>query len=1214
MADGKPIGDATGGPGRGTIGGAAAKAASTALTSDFALGRLVDAFRPPHSGELLVSVRRPDDMLVFNLLVENLRLVRGQSPVLARVKAGQQAVLIVEFPPQHIAEEAFLEVVLPEPDLKKQEDRPPGLRHDTPQPGEPVPPLPSARTRMSGPSRLAFTMPAGVSDLPFTLAAVLAAMREWPLRLDICAVDDPALGGRSEWLRGILDSVGLKAAKASLVSGLVASGARGIGTALESAADRVAARIAGGIVDPSPEAVGRVAFELVQDEFGGLTKRFAALREGPAHQAALAALAMAVTEALVPATARMATSVHASLVSAIPYLPLLIAPHAPPGNVTALELPYRLILTPIENARWQHADATVGHNDRVELWHTRLRTAPGASGGDGLSKVRAFWSPDYPITDFNPLAGPPPLPFRMSLDPLDRQMLVKNMAGFTERTAEGRWFRPRSTQAKRLHLTSLGGLLDGEGHWDPRPDGVDLEQWKHQAAVGRDHYVRVVYAGYLCSFGHAASLVKVTERKFESLGGDPNKRIAVLRQRFFIVVRERVKTYSPSDHVHGGRNFPFTQIEVLTRVTPNLADPASTKVAEDPADPIFGGAIVGRMAFWPTIPGPSGQPQLFGFQVVGTDRCGNRVTFAVPQLFVSEIPNQQKPGPVRKAYNRSGEDHRSAQLGNATVCFAPFDPAAKGDTNLPTGAMVFTAGDPTAVSMIKPNYFPEMARAHLGIPPLQKLLGQPNATADVAYPTVYRDHGFDPAQNAGEVFLQLVNSAYALTFGGGGSQAKSDALGGLAAPQMAIQGLSRVMGPVAAKPPAGGSPTPAQIEAALAKVIGNQFDPTDFFKGATILGGVDLGTILDVAAGLAGADVPKLVSRQIPGPDARVEASFDWETKVTKSDPLNLLLPNADSGEPETTLVMKGLVTTPLGDPSKATYEARASLNNFKVNLFGFVIVWFEDLRFVAAKGQKPDVTVRLRDGDDAVQFGGPLEFVNELRSIIPSNGFSDPPGITVTPSGITASYSLTLPTIGVGIFTLSGLSLGAGFSLPFDATPAAVKFNFSERQHPFSLTVSLLGGGGFFAIAVIAKGVQEIEAALEFGAALAIDLGVASGGVEIKAGVYFHWLQTDPAKAGSVQLTGYVRMHGELSVLGLISASLTFNLQLSYEKASGESKVWGEATLSVEIEILFFSFSVSVSCRKDFAGSKSDPKFLDLVPDQSTWSEYCDAFAPEAV
>jgi hypothetical protein len=172
------------------------------------------------------------------------------------------------------------------------------------------------------------------------------------------------------------------------------------------------------------------------------------------------------------------------------------------------------------------------------------------------------------------------------------------------------------------------------------------------------------------------------------------------------------------------------------------------------------------------------------------------------------------------------------------------------------------------------------------------------------------------------------------------------------------------------------------------------------------------------------------------------------------------------------------------------------------------------------------------------------------------------------------------------------------------------VKFNFSTRDHPFSLTVSLFGGGGFFAIGIGTDGVREIEAALEFGAGISIDLGVASGGVEVKAGVYFHWLESPSGH--TVELAGYVRLHGELSVMGLISASLTFNLQLSYLKQPGSSSVWGEATLVVEIDVLLFSGSVEVSCRREFGGSDADPTFVDLIPTPAVWADYCTAFAAE--
>ena len=101
----------------------------------------------------------------------------------------------------------------------------------------------------------------------------------------------------------------------------------------------------------------------------------------------------------------------------------------------------------------------------------------------------------------------------------------------------------------------------------------------------------------------------------------------------------------------------------------------------------------------------------------------------------------------------------------------------------------------------------------------------------------------------------------------------------------------------------------------------------------------------------------------------------------------------------------------------------------------------------------------------------------------------------------------------------------------------------------------------------------------------------------------------------GSVELAGYVRLHGELSVLGIISASLTFNLQVAYLKDEGAHKsiVWGEATLVVEIEVLFFSADVSVQCRREFAGSSSDPTFAQLVTSQTVWDRYCAAFAAEA-
>ena len=165
--------------------------------ADFALGAIVDAVRPRPAREFRVPVRRPDDLLVFDILVDNLTLRTGGRPRLERTDARAAAYLIIEFPPQSFGEEAFLQVsshsepntsVEPPQEVTRDPAYP---KKNLPQPGEAIPPLPSSRVRMAGRSRLAFLMPPSVPDLPFTLAGVLEAMRGWPLSLPLGALPDP---------------------------------------------------------------------------------------------------------------------------------------------------------------------------------------------------------------------------------------------------------------------------------------------------------------------------------------------------------------------------------------------------------------------------------------------------------------------------------------------------------------------------------------------------------------------------------------------------------------------------------------------------------------------------------------------------------------------------------------------------------------------------------------------------------------------------------------------------------------------------------------------------------------------------------------------------------------------------------------------------------------------------------------------------------------
>ncbi len=1108
-------------------------------------------------------MRRPDDLLVFDVTFGGFTLATNP-PRLQR--ASNEAFIVIEFPPQSFGEEAYLEsqgqTVDPPPKEStppKEDDERAEVSQDPNYPKKNLannstqsPPreLPIARVRMSGSSRVVLAMPSALSSIAYNLASILTALRDWSMRLDGNAAPDVLIR-----LEGVLE----------------------------------AARVAG---------LDRLV--VANDEFSRLTT--------PEVKALVAQTAIAAGAAATPAPAGLIPELATSVIR--------LGPHEPAPTVTALELPYRLLTSPLAPARWLHALAPVTHHAWTELWHTRLCISETGRGVDGASRIRALWSPDYrpkektkELLDLLSAPGgtpdnakPNPDLIRMSLDPLDRSMLVTLMAGYDATVEGGGAYQPLSSEAKRLHLTSLGALIDTEGTWSTTPDHVDLEQWRHLATLGRDHYVRVMYAGYLWPFGHAASLIKVTERKFESLGPSNTRRVALLRQRFFIVVREPVRTYTGAHHTFKGRNFPFTRIELLTRVTPDLSEPGVGDSGKDFLA-LYAGGLAKRMLFWPMVPPAGGALADVPFEIRATDISGETSTFAMPLLFVSKIAELNASKEVADAYNGAQPAKRSASTGGAVITYAPADPSDKGDPRLPTARLTFRAANDLK-RPAKPKVYPEIDVADVGIKPIQKLLGQPNYYAEVTYPEFYKQHGFDATKNTGQIFLKLTQSKD-LSFGGGPQAAKSDSLGALATPKMSLLGLSKISGPISGH----GATDVTQVETNLGTAQAGTFDPRQFFKDATLLGGINLGQILPDPSSLGGDAAPKMVARDFPD---RVEARFEFASDVTQPDKANLLIPRADKSKPPTRLTMSGVMRTPRDPKIPASAEARATLTNFKVNLFGFIILWFEEVVFVSKSGQKPDVTVRLRDSEEAVSFGGPLEFVNEIRQFIPGNGFSDPPGLTVTPSGLSASYSLTLPSIGVGIFALSNASLGAAFNLPFDSNPVSVRFNFSTREHPFSLTVSLLGGGGFFAIGVTARGVNEIEAALEFGAAIVIDLGVASGGVEVKAGIYFHWLEKVPNQ-GSVELAGYVRIHGELTVLGIISVSLTFNLQLGYLKEGGKAVAYGEATLTVEIEILMFSAEVSVSCRREFGGGEADPRFLDLMPTPQTWSDYCDAFADEA-
>jgi hypothetical protein len=926
---------------------------------------------------------------------------------------------------------------------------------------------------------------------------------------------------------------------------------------------------------------------------------------------------------------------------------------APPDALhTAIELPYRLIISPNSQVAWLHAAHAVTRNGRTELWHTRLAVRQGKDivplSSDLKAPLRAIWTPDYtPVpgkNDKDPDLG------RTAMNPNDRYQIVRltsDYAGFRDQHLPP--IKPAPFEAEQLMLSTLGGWMRSRGQWNlpdplppggrrPRPidqpvgvlrDGVgqvpgvlpeverfrpadleqdleavfqrpparddfDLTEWNHRAAQGRDHYVRLVYAGYLYPCGHHASLIKVTERRFIDIGGTP---AAYLIQYAYVVVREPLKDYTHAPYDHNGLEMPLKQIRLTTLVTPHIMAPDVLPAAI----PLTDGS------FWIM---DNATTQDVPFHAIGFDMEGHAVEFTASLIFVRR--GESHLDLVQQAYaadSATPNPRRACRVPGQKVTFAPpnADPATD-NTTLTTLALHFdTELKPEATSF--GGFLPMLYKADVKLPAVEQLLGTSTPTTIALYPPYLAAGHLDA--NAG-VFAQIVRdnappgpnavphtSAATLPITFDPRQA-----GGISTPNMNLSALTREHGPTAGDP---------------ANAAADMFHAGDFFGGFAdpnqmpkLFGSLALSDILP-AAGSAAANAPKIQFQTVDvSPTKKVLVTvFDWQPRVGGHDtgivdfePL-----------PGSTFTIHGRVEKPITLPpappapdAQATSSMDGTLTNFTVSFFHAVILSFASFSFHAATGQRMDVNVKLLDTDPdhpPVSFDGDLKFINDLSKIIPPGALGDGPQLDVTSEGVHLGYGIGLPPVSIGVFALSNLAFSAGLDLPWATGSPQLDFAFASRHSPFLLAVELLGGGGFVHIQLDTGGIKLLEAALEFGAVCDLDLFVASGSVHIMAGVYFA-LQRKDGKDQSV-LSGYLRIGGELSVLGLISVSVEFLLTFSYESPD---KISGRATLTVSVQVAFFSKSVDLTVERRFGAHSSDPSFADLMNTPDAWHDYALAFA----
>jgi hypothetical protein len=117
--------------------------------------------------------------------------------------------------------------------------------------------------------------------------------------------------------------------------------------------------------------------------------------------------------------------------------------------------------------------------------------------------------------------------------------------------------------------------------------------------------------------------------------------------------------------------------------------------------------------------------------------------------------------------------------------------------------------------------------------------------------------------------------------------------------------------------------------------------------------------------------------------------------------------------------------------------------------------------------------------------------------------------------------------------------------------------------------------------------------------------------------------LTMEIAEKNTLTLGGYVRTGGALSVLGLITVSVEFYMEMSYNFDTEMMR--GEASLTVKVKVVFFSKKVTLRVVRELPapGAPKQPpeqgRLLDQpsspveaahLSDERAWGRYCEAFA----
>jgi hypothetical protein len=682
---------------------------------------------------------------------------------------------------------------------------------------------------------------------------------------------------------------------------------------------------------------------------------------------------------------------------------------------TAIELPYRLLMSPDSGAKFDtphnapdpskpllwNASLQQDSTKAVRALHARhfnhsyLSQNPVPDSDDisfvgpmiasdrreivGLTSVygvpglrRLQVAHDQPFDDPRSMVIRPKQPYAM----LDQPALISVPGGGHILTGQEGFIIAKPFEKFDLILTSVGATLSALWSGEPpaafQSGGVfqffnpsyTIEKYTHRTMFGRDIHVEINYKGFLFPIGHRAALVKLSERMFlpQRLNVDSLRPTAYLAQRQFIIVKKPKKPFPAFGQNFESRDFPCNAIEILTTPTPDLTPTIKPVTFSAPAVPgappeispedkckIAQGAMTIGKVFWPRT-APGGLDHKISFNtsagsIDASDSYGNEVIFEYkvdankppvrsPLLFVDNaaahdagtMENVVKyyralPGGFQDLdYLKQAEHVATSRLyapeikaGDTTYQTKTWTLSARGrivmqadvsNPQISVEAESF-AMDAFMEGADQPPFYPWVDRARVTMQSLDRLLGRSQGLIDVGFPEYYVRYGFEATHNPSEIYLDVISPQIQLDVSGQG-----DTVGGIAQTNAMLASISRKVGFVGglpkslpapqgqtvAVPPAPtsgvpvGNSAPARFDNSSA--VAGRFDPMEFFGGALkdakLLGVVSLKDILRAALMAAAPKLEEAVSYAI--------GTEENESAAALSELLRKLTPKISSG------------------------------------------------------------------------------------------------------------------------------------------------------------------------------------------------------------------------------------------------------------------------------------------------------------------------------